>query len=206
MAGPDHAGEIVRLADGGRILIRPLRPEDRDELAARYLELSPEARRLRFFNAPDHLSERLLDYLMDVDGPDRAALAAFAIDEEGAPGVGIARYSRSHDDPSEAEAAVTVLDRFQNRGIATALLGRLAEEARDHRVTTFTASVMWENRGLIDALRSAGAIVTPNEPGVASVRIPVPHHEAPLPENDLHRVLRLFASRINEAIGLVFTR
>ena len=52
--------EVITLADGGRILVRPLLPSDRDELAQRYIELSPEARRLRFFNAPDHLSTRLL--------------------------------------------------------------------------------------------------------------------------------------------------
>ena len=72
-------GEVVSLADGGRVLVRPLVASDRAELAERYLELSPEARRMRFFNAPDHLSERLLDYLVDVDGVDRCAVVAFAI-------------------------------------------------------------------------------------------------------------------------------
>jgi hypothetical protein len=92
-SAPD--AEVVTLADGGRIMVRQLLPSDRDELAERYLELSPEGRRLRFFNAPDHLSTRLLDYLMDVDGPDRCALVAFAIDDEHSPGVGLARYVRS---------------------------------------------------------------------------------------------------------------
>ena len=101
--GADPGAEVVTLADGGRILIRPLLPTDRDELAERYLELSPEARRLRFFNAPEHLSDRLLDYLMDVDGPDRCALVAFALDHEETPGVGLARYVRSRDEPECAE-------------------------------------------------------------------------------------------------------
>ncbi len=82
----DRDGETVTLSDGGRMFIRALRPSDRDELAERYLELSPQARRLRFFNAPDHLSTRLLDYLVDVDGVDRCALVAFAIDDDGGAG------------------------------------------------------------------------------------------------------------------------
>jgi GNAT superfamily N-acetyltransferase len=199
-------GEIVTLHDGGRILIRPLRPGDRSELAERYLELSPEARRLRFFNAPERLSDRLLDYLMDVDGDDRAALAAFAVDEDGTPGVGIARYARSLDDPATAEAAVTVLDRHQNRGIATALLHRLADDARGKGISTFTASVMWENRKLLDGLRAFGAVVEPSEPGVASVRIALPGPDEQAPSGDLHTVLRLFASRVGEMIGLRFER
>lgn len=196
-------GEVVALSDGGRILVRPLLASDRDELAQRYLELSPEARRLRFFNAPDHLSARLLDYLMDVEGPDRCALVAQAVDD-GGPGVGLARYVRSRDDPSFAEAAVTVLDAYQSRGIATALMHRLADEARDHGISTFTASVMWENRQLLDGLRAFGAQVAPGEPGVAEVRIALPDADTALPESQLQRVLRVFAARVDDVIGLRF--
>ena len=198
--------DVVTLADGGQILVRQLLPSDRDELAQRYLQLSPEARRLRFFNAPDHLSERLLDYLMDVDGPDRCALVALAIDDEDTPGVGLARYVRSLDDLSAAEAAVTVLDAYQNRGIATSLLRRLNDEAQDHGISTFTASVMWENRALLDGLRALGAEVAPSEPGVASVRIALPESDVALPESDLRRALRIFAARVDEKIGLRFHR
>jgi GNAT superfamily N-acetyltransferase len=198
--------EVVTLADGGRILVRPLVPADRDELAQRYLELSPKARRLRFFNAPGHLSPRLLDYLMAVDGVERCALVAVAIDEDGAPGVGLARYSRSPDERDCAEAAVTVLDAHQNRGIATVLLHRLADEARQHGISTFTASVMWENRALLDGLRAFGAVVAPNEPGVASVRMALPDPDVALPESEIHRALRVFAERVGEAIGLRFER
>lgn len=200
------AEDIVTLRDGGRILVRGVVPSDRDELARRYLELSPRARRLRFFNAPDHLTSKLLDYLVDVEGPDRCALAAFAIDEDGAPGVGIARYARNRDDPQSAEAAVTVLDAYQARGIATVLLRRLADEARRNGITTFTADVMWENRALLDGLRAFGAEVQPCEPGVASVRIALPEPDVALPETELHRALRLFASRVGETIGLRFRR
>ncbi len=198
--------DVVTLADGGRVLVRELLPSDRDELAERYLELSPEARRLRFFNAPDHLSERLLDYLMDVDGPDRCAVVAFALDDEGTPGVGIARYVRSREDPTCAEAAVTVLDRYQNRGIATTLLRLLADHARDAGISTFTATVMWENRKLLDGLRAFGAVVEPSEPGIASVRIALPDPETAVPESDLHRALRIFAAGVDEMIGLRFER
>ena len=196
--------EVVPLADGGRILVRRLRPSDRAELAQRYLELSPEARRLRFFNAPDRLSERLLDYLMDVDGQDRSALVAFALDVDGEPGVGIARYVRDRTAPTCAEAAVTVLDAHQKRGIATALLRRLATEAWNNGIRTFTATVMWENRELLDGLRAFGAEITPGEPGVASVRIALPEPDIALAETDLHRVLRMFATRVGEFIGLRF--
>ena len=197
---------VISLSDGGRVLVRELRVSDRDELAQRYLELSPEARRMRFFNAPDHLSNRLLDYLVDVDGIDRCALIARVMDEDDEPGVGIARYVRSRDDRRSAEAAVTVLDAYQNRGIGLLLIGRLAEHARQHGISTFTASVMWENRDLLDGLRALGADIQPSEPGVASVRMALPPIEVDIHETELHRVLRVFAERVGDAIGLRFER
>ncbi len=172
---PGDPGEQVHtLRDGGRVLVRALRASDRDQLAAGYEELSAASRRLRFFNPPEHLSGRLLDYLVDLDGCNHFALVAQAIDEPGQPGVAVARFARDRRDPSCAEAAVTVLESHCNRGIGTILLVSLVDEALANGITTFTASVMWENQALLDGLRAHGAVVVAAEPGVASVSIALP--------------------------------
>ena len=191
----DHA-HVHTLRDGAHLLVRSLQPGDRDEIADGYEHLSPESRRLRFFNAPDHLSERLLDYLTDVDGVDRVALVARAIDEPGTPGVGVARYARDRRDPTTAEVAVTVLDTHRNRGIATILLTSLVDEAVANGITTFTASVMWENQMLLDGLRQFGATVVPDEPGVAAVSVDLPRDATVFVGSPLHRVLHAVAARL----------
>ena len=183
------------LRDGGRLLVRRIRTDDREELAARYEELSSESRRLRFFNAPEHLSGRLLDYLVDVDGVNRFALGARMMDEPSQPGVGVARFARDHDDPTTAEAAVTVLDAYCNRGIGTILLTSLVDEARTHGITTFVASVKWENEVLLDSLRAYGAVVVPDEPGVAAVSVKLPPDSKKLVGSVLYRVLQTVAVR-----------
>lgn len=194
---PGDTPETVHtLRDGGRLLVRRLRASDREELAAQYEDLSLESRRLRFFNAPEHLSGRLLDYLVDVDGLNRFALGARMIDEPGQPGVGVARFARDHDDSSTAEAAVTVLDSYCNRGIGTILLTSLVDEARRTGITTFTASVKWENHALLDALRAYGAVVVPDEPGVAAVSVELPPDSKELVGSALYRVLRTVAVRL----------
>lgn len=99
-----------------------------------------------------------------------------------------------------------MLDAYQSRGIGTALMHRLAEHARRNGISTFTATVMWENRELLDGLRAFGGQIQPSEPGVASLRIAVPPPEADLPETELHRVLRMFAQRLGDSINLRFTR
>jgi GNAT superfamily N-acetyltransferase len=160
---------VHRSRDGQCVIVRPLLPSDREELASRYAELSPAARRARFGSAPDRLTPRGLDQLLDLDYDDRFALAAVVVDEAGERGVGIARYARRHDDPSTAEAAVVVLDADQQQGIGTLLLRDLVDVARRHGITRFTATVGWESTALLDAIRSAGATVRAAEPGVAEV-------------------------------------
>ena len=171
--------------------MRPLVPGDRDELVTRYGELSSESRRLRFVSAPAHLSDRLLDHLLDVDYLDRHALVATLVDEPGTPSVGIARYFRSPVDPTSADAAVTVLDAHQSRGIGTLLLTSLVTAAMANGIETFTADILWDNSELLDALRTAGASVMPGEPGIATVRVALP----PIPEglhgSPLHQVMRV---------------
>jgi GNAT superfamily N-acetyltransferase len=197
--GPTGPEEIHTLRDGGRILVRSLQPGDRDEIAAGYEQLSLASRRLRFFNAPNHLSERLLDYLTDVDGVNRVALVATALDEPGAPGVAVARYARDHNDPTTAEAAVTVLDTYRNRGIATILLASLLDQAVANDITTFTASVMWENTMLLNSLREFGAVVVADEPGIAAVRVDLPQDAKEFAGSTLQRMLQTIAARFGRS-------
>lgn len=182
---------VHALRDGGRVLVRPLEPADREELVARYEALSPRTQRLRFVSAPTHLSGALLDHLLDVDFVDRYALVATLIDEPGRPSVGVARFFRSHQDPSLADAAVTVVDEHQGRGIGTLLLTELVAAAMAAGIGCFTADVLWDNHDLLASLRAVGAVVAPGEPGLASVRVAVPSSIAELRSSALYEVMRM---------------
>ena len=59
----------VTLRDGSRAWVRPLRPDDREELADEYEHLSPQSRRLRFMASVPRLTPAMLTRLVDeVDG------------------------------------------------------------------------------------------------------------------------------------------
>jgi GNAT superfamily N-acetyltransferase len=187
--------QLHELADGTRVLIRALVPEDRDELAARYGELSSRSRRLRFVSAPAHLSDRLLDHLFDLDYVDRYALVATLVDDPGSPSVGVARYIRSSVDPTRADAAVTVVDDHQGRGIGTLLLTSLVAVAMDNGVEVFTADILWDNGDLLDGLRAVGAQVESGEPGMAKVHVDLPPIHDGVRGSALHEVMRIAGSR-----------
>jgi len=169
---PDSDSPAINvLRDGTRILIRPLEAGDRDALARGFARLSPASRRLRFFSPTAALTDAQLEYLTDIDHENHDAIAAIVVDGKGEPGegVGVGRWIRLEDEPTKAEIAVTVLDDYQGRGIGTLLIGTLAQRAIDRGVETFVARVLWENIGWLESLRSIGARVEPDEPGVARI-------------------------------------
>ena len=58
--------------------------------------------------------------------------------------------------PDRAEVAFAVADEMQGRGLATVLIAHLAQVAAARGVTTFTATVLPENRRMISVFRESG--------------------------------------------------
>ena len=58
--------------------------------------------------------------------------------------------------PDRAEVAFAVADEMQGRGLATVLIAHLAQVASARGVTTFTATVLPENRRMISVFRESG--------------------------------------------------
>ena len=151
----------ARLRDGTLALIWPLHPEDREAVRAGSEQLSVETRFHRFLATVPHLSEALLDHLVDeVDGIDHIALGLVVIDDDnvGVP-VGVARIIRYRDDPTAADVAVTVLDEWQGRGVASALLAELMRQ-RPVGVTRLITTVTSDNEASLAMLRRLGATTT----------------------------------------------
>jgi RimJ/RimL family protein N-acetyltransferase len=151
----------VRLDEGTRAFIWPLLSIDRDALNAGYESLSPESRRSRFLSGVPHLTDAMLDHLVDeVDGVDHVALAFVVLDEDnvGTP-VAVARMIRYEDHPADADLAVTVLDAWQGRGVATALLAELVRE-RPVGVNRVVTTVAADNEASLAMLRRLGRTTT----------------------------------------------
>jgi GNAT superfamily N-acetyltransferase len=147
----DHS---ATLQDGTRLLVGRVTAHDAPTLAAGFARLSEESRRLRFLSSKPRLSQSELRYLTEVDGHNHEALGA--IDPETGRGVGIARYVRDEHNPTRAEAAVTVADEWQRRGVGKLLLGRLTERARAEGITHFTALVSADNAGMRALVKQLG--------------------------------------------------
>lgn len=144
---------VVRLSDGTRLLVRHLRPADKQLLNAGFARLSDESRRKRFLSPKPRLSAADLRYLTEVDGRDHVALIAVLLDDPERP-VAVGRYVRLREDRATAEVAVTVDDEHQGRGTGRRLGLMLADEARANGITRFTAEVLGENIAALKLMRA----------------------------------------------------
>lgn len=152
--------------------MRPIEPSDKDALRDAFERLSLRSRYERFFSPMDHLSPTMLRYLTEVDHHDHEALVA--CDPESDQLIGVARYVRE-EDPTKAEAAITVADDWHGRGLGTALLSELAERARQEGVEKFTAFVLAKNDDMIDMLFRLGpAKVVDRQSGVVQIEAELP--------------------------------
>mgnify|MGYP001567659796 CR=1 FL=1 len=128
-------------------VLRPIDAADTERLIAAHDQLSPEARRLRFFSAHPVMTQEEAAYFTHVDHVDREAFVVTWQDQI----VAVARYDRVG--PEEAEIAFVVGDAYQGHGLGSLLLDRLGEHARDVGITRFVADTFGDNRPAIGLLR-----------------------------------------------------
>jgi RimJ/RimL family protein N-acetyltransferase len=169
---------VIRLADGQQIEVRPIRPEDRRELAEGMRRLSPESRYRRFFSLTEQLSEDELDYLTKVDHHDHEALVARDLGT--GLGIGVARYVRAAPGSEVAELGIAVADDWQGRGVGTALLRQLSDRAREEGVRRFSALILDENRPMLDLIDDLGDVhVKGHDFGSVELEVELPEAGSP---------------------------
>ncbi len=181
------------LRDGTPVLVRPIGPSDRALIQQGFHSLSEESRLRRFLVPTSMLTEPELDYLTHLDYWDHFAWGAVRADRP-TVGMGVARYIRLQGEPGVAEAAVTVVDVYQRRGLGTFLLGLLTAAALTAGIFIFRAYVLEQNLPMRTLLEGLGARAEFDSPGIVCMDIPL----APelMPDTPTVRALREAASRV----------
>ena len=204
MAADDAIDEIVEgaLNDGTRVHFRPIRPDDKESLRRGIEAMSPESRYRRFFSPIDHLTDEQLTYLTEIDYQDHFAWIAFLPDIEGSPGVGVARWIRDPEDPKSAEAAVSVVDQWQGKGLGSALLVLLTRSAIERGVKQFTLEVLGENEPMMALLHTVGAVIDKRDGGVVFLHVRLPETAAGLDATPSPSILKAAAQgRLQGELG-----
>lgn len=147
------ARELLR--DGSPIGIRAIRPDDKARLLEHFRSLSPRSVYFRFMGEHRKLTEDELAKFTELDFVTHVGLAATVGEGHAERFIGVGRYICA-DDPKRAEVAFAVLDTYQGRGIGTLLLHHLGGIARARGVAEFEASVLGNNRQMLDVFEQSG--------------------------------------------------
>lgn len=192
-------GIVMELADDrGRMRVRPIRISDADDLIAGYDKLSHESKYFRFFTARPRMSRAMAEQLTDVDHVNHFAWVVSDADaDEANVGVAAARLIRDDDDPTSAEAAITVVDDYHHRGIGRFLIELLVCTAAEVGVDTLRFEVLRENHKMKRLMGSIGttAQAVPGDPSVIAFLLPVPPaEELAVPAGSIYRLLHHMAA------------
>ncbi|MGA7329666.1 MAG: GNAT family N-acetyltransferase [Rhodomicrobium sp.] len=147
--------DVVRLACGARVLIRPVLPQDQELMAAFFHDLSPDARCQRFMHPLREPPPDLLRQLTHVDYARHVALVAETFAGKCENVIGEARYVRVAE-PSSAEVSMSVADPWQGNGLAKMMLAKLECRAAAAGIPRLTAETLAANEKLLSLARDAG--------------------------------------------------
>jgi RimJ/RimL family protein N-acetyltransferase len=138
--------DVIQLASGRQVEIRPILIQDGPALTAAYEQLSDETKYKRFMAAKPHLSSRDVDYLTRIDGHNHVALVATTAGHADEI-IGVARFVRLPEDREVAEFAIVIGDPYQGDGLGSAMMRRLADAAVGHGVKRLRGTMLAENVG-----------------------------------------------------------
>jgi acetyltransferase len=165
---PKELESDATLADGTRLHLRPVRPEDEPRIQDMVARCSPEDLRLRFFTPMRGLSHEMAARLSQIDYDREMALIAEP--PERGEIRGVARFAADPDN-IRAEFAVAVRTDLKGRGLGYLLMTRLIEVARVRGLSEIFGHVLRENEPMLRMARKLGFAATPHPHEAEVVRV-----------------------------------
>jgi acetyltransferase len=142
--------------EGGRILLRPIRPEDRRAHEAFLSRIEPDDMHARFFRAVRELPPSEIARYTQIDY-DRE-MAFVAVQPRAGDGGDILGVARAHADPNNqsADFAIIVRSDLKGRGLGDILLGKLIRYCRARGTGRLVGQVFAENSRMLGLAHDLG--------------------------------------------------
>ncbi len=167
----------VILRDGSTLRLRSPLAADGDTVREFFERLSEQSLYLRFHGI-QRIGDELVGHFLDPDWQTTGSLIGTLAENDEERVVALGTWARLRD-PSTAEAAFTVSDEFQRRGIGTRLLEQLAQRAGEAGIERFVAIVLPQNQQMLKVFERIGFDVTRElAQGEVEVSFPIRSTEA----------------------------
>lgn len=167
---PAHLVSTWRPAEGPRVTLRPIRPEDAEMEQAFVKSLSAETRYFRFMDTLRELTPQMLVRFTQIDYDREMAFVATVPEDGGEAEVGVARYV-ANPDGSSCEFALVIADGWQRRGLGRRMMEQLVDVARARGLRAMVGHVLAENRGMLTLCQKLGFGVSDSAEGPMVKRV-----------------------------------
>ena len=152
---PEELERYDTLRDGTQIFFRPVKPVDEPALSEMLYSLGQESVHTRFFTYTQRFPHKDVQKLTNIDYRNDLAIVGVV---PGVSGEMIVAISQLFVDPKTmvAEVAFIVQDDWQQKGMGSYLLRYLTQIAKQRGIKRFVASVLPENRAMLNVFHNSG--------------------------------------------------
>ncbi len=167
-----HFSHPARLRNGTAVLIRAIRPDDRERIIAAFHKLDAETIYTRFFSAKKELSEADLGRIDAADFEHAVVLVATLGSgaDETIIGGGAYTVLDRPGQPKTAEVSFTIEEDYQGQGMSGLFIRLLAQIGRERGIQRFEAEVLAGNTAMLKVFQRSGLPMTRQaEDGVVHV-------------------------------------
>ena len=140
--------EETRVYDGQRVTFRPAKPVDERLIQEHFYNMDDEDVKSRFFGIRRSFYREDMQDMVQVDYIKNLSILAVTGELGFEKLIGLSMYTLEQG--TVAEVAFSVSKEWQRKGIATVLLKKLAEAARENGYTGLVAYTMATNEGMIN--------------------------------------------------------
>jgi RimJ/RimL family protein N-acetyltransferase len=145
--------QIITLSDGGRVLLRPLTDDDRQELIDLFSKVSPEDLRYMRHDVTD---SQLVETWVDELNYDRV-LPLIAVVNERLVGSATLHF---HEGPSRhrADVRIYLAKEIRRRGVGSRMIQALVDLAKRRNIYMLEAQIINEHATVIRAFQNLGFV------------------------------------------------
>ncbi len=174
---PSHLVTECVSSDGRPYTLRPIQPEDGENLQRFVRGLSEQTRYYRFISAISELTPRMLARYTQIDYDREVALVATVPEpDDPSPGrrgeriIGVVRYLLNPDRDT-GEYAVVIADDWQGRGLGSRLMRTIVDVAARRGMRQLIGYVLGNNRPMLTMMQRLGFRVAtdPDDPAMRLV-------------------------------------
>jgi len=166
----------IKLKDGTKVLLRPIKPEDEFLWRDMFKSFSQETIRYRFFRIIKDTPHEMRTRFCNIDYDREIGIVA-EIEEDGKKRfIGVTRIIESPGRDDEAEFALVVSDKWHRLGLGSDFLDYTFEVARDRNLKKIFGLVLKDNQPMVSLCKEKGFTFSSGDPGEYKIEYDI-HYE-----------------------------